>query len=85
LAMMVDIINVAFHGALTLLTIGLALSADRRMISVDLPKSIVYGFVAFALFAATVVAVQRLLQRSRLSGSEILADLEKHADQEEQL
>jgi TRAP-type C4-dicarboxylate transport system permease small subunit len=64
LAVLVDLISVAFHAVLTLLAAQLTLVADRRMISIDLPKSIVCGFVAIALLAATIVAVQRLIKRA---------------------
>ena len=47
LAILVDLISAAFHAALTVLAVGLTFAADRRMISVDLPKSIVYGFVVW--------------------------------------
>lgn len=77
LAIMVDLISVVFHGALTVLAIGLALEADRRMISIDLPKAIVYWFVAAALFAATIIAVRRLIERAKLSSAEILRDIEQ--------
>lgn len=83
LAMMVDVVTVAFHAALALLAAGLTLAADRRMTSVDLPKSIVYGFVAITLFAATVVAVQRLIRRAAQDGEQIRHEIEQAAAGEE--
>jgi len=83
LAIMVDLISFAFHAVLTLLTIWLAIEADRRMISVDLPKSIVYWFVAMALLASSVVSLRRLAQRSRQSSREILNDIERKAGGEQ--
>lgn len=83
LAIMVDVIGVAFHAVLTLLAAGLAFEADRRMTSVDLPKSIVYGFVALALLAATVVSVQRLTRRARQDSEEIREEIEQSAAGEE--
>lgn len=76
LTLMVDVINVSFHAVLTALTVGLALQADRRMISVDLPKSIVYGFVALTLLIATVISLQRLFFHIRQSSEEILRDMD---------
>ena len=76
LAILVDLVSVAFHAVLTLLAANLTLAADRRMISVDLPKSIVYGFVTFTLLAATVVTVRRLIYRARQDGDQILRDIE---------
>ena len=83
LAVMVDLVSVAFHAVLTLLTAGLALEADRRMISIDLPKSIVYWFVAAALLATTIVALRHLIQRAGQSSSEILSEIEQSAGGEE--
>ena len=83
LAVMVDLITVAFHTVLTLLAAGLTLQADRRMISVDLPKSIVYGFVTIALLIATVVAVRRLVRRARLGAEQIRSEIEESAASED--
>jgi TRAP-type C4-dicarboxylate transport system permease small subunit len=83
LAILVDLISVAFHAVLTMLAAGLALEADRRMISIDLPKSTVYGFVAVALLAATVVAAQRLVKRAGQDGEQIRRDIEQAAAGEE--
>ena len=82
LAILVDFISVAFHAALTLLATGLTFAADRRMVSVDFPKSIVYGFVAATLLAATVVSMQRLIRRAGQDGTQILREIEQSASGE---
>ena len=79
LAVLVDLVSVVFHAVLTLLAAGLTLAADRRMISIDLPKSIVYGFVALALLVATIVAVRRLIKRAGQDSEQILRDIEQAA------
>ena len=79
LAVLVELISVAFHAILTLLAASLAVEADRRMISIDLPKSLVYGFVALALLAATIVAIRGLLKRLGQSGDEIMSEIEQSA------
>ena len=83
LAVLVDLISVAFHAVLTLLAAGLTLAADRRMISVDLPKSIVYGFVAIALLATTIVAARRLVKRAGQDSDQIRREIEQSAAGEE--
>ncbi len=83
LAVLVDVVSVVFHAVLTLLAVGLTFQADRRMISVDLPKALVYGFVAITLLAATVVAVGRLVNRAKLNSEQILRDIEQSATGEE--
>lgn len=83
LAILADLVTVAFHAALALLATGLAFAADRRMTSVDLPKSIVYGFVAITLLVATVVSVQRLIRRVAQDGEQIRQEIEQSAAGEE--
>lgn len=79
LALLTDIAVVVFHATLTVLAFRLALAADRRMISVDLPKSIVYGLVTAALLAATVVAIGNLMRRAAMKPGEIRHAIEKAA------
>jgi len=83
LVILVDGFNVAFHAVLTLLAAGLAIEADRRMISVDLPKSIVYGFVAITLFVATIFALRRLVNRAGQDAEQIRREIEQSALGEE--
>ena len=83
LAVLVDIISVVFHAVLTWLAAGLTFAADRRMISVDLPKSMVYGFVTITLLAATIIAARRLIQRGGQDGEQILREIEQAAAGEE--
>jgi len=77
MAVLVDGVSTIFHALLTLLTVGLALQADRRMISIDLPKSLVYWFVAATLCVATIISLRRLLLRAGQSSAQILSDLEQ--------
>lgn len=83
LAILVELVSVAFHAVLTLLAAGLMVEADRRMISIDLPKSIVYGLVTIALLATTIVAIRRLVQRLRQDGEQIRHEIEQSATSEE--
>lgn len=79
LVMLVDLVNLSFHVVLTLLAIGLTLSSDRRMVSVDIPKNVVYGFVAIALMAATIMVLIRLLRHARQDGGQIRNEIEQSA------
>lgn len=83
LAIMVDLVSVAFHGALCVLSIALALQADRRMISIDLPKSIIYWFIAACLVVATFLSLRAFFQRASLSNQDILDQIEKSTQDEE--
>ena len=83
LAVLVDVVSVVFHAVLTWLAAGLAVEADRRMISIDLPKSLLYGFVALALAVATLLALRQLFERARQSGEDILREIVQSSTGEE--
>ncbi|MFC1796545.1 TRAP transporter small permease [Pseudomonadota bacterium] len=83
LAILVGLISVVFHATLTLLATRLTFEADRRMISVDLPKSIVYGFVAITLLAATLIAIRQLIRRAGQDSEQIRREIEQSAAGEE--
>ena len=76
LALLSDFAVVVFHVVMVVLALQLTVVADRRMISVDLPMSLVYGMVSVALLAATIVASRRLLQRARMSPAAIRHEIE---------
>ena len=79
LVILVDLVSFAFHAVLTLLAVALTLKADRRMVSIDLPKNIVYGFVAITLLAATIVVMLRLLRHTRQDSAQIRLEIEQSA------
>lgn len=79
LAILVDLVSFAFHAVLTLLAVALTLKADRRMVSIDMPKNIVYGFVAITLLAATIVVVIRLVRHARQDSAQIRHEIEQSA------
>ena len=78
MAILVDVVSASFHAVLMLLTAGLAMQADRRMISVDLPKSVVYWFVAATLLMTTIISIRRLITRASQSSADILNELEQN-------
>ena len=79
LAILVDLVSFAFHAVLTLLAIALTLKADRRMVSVDMPKNIVYGFVAITFLAATIVVLIRLVRHISQDSAQIRHEIEQSA------
>ena len=83
LALLTDIAVIVFNAILAVLALQLTLVADRRMISIDLPKSIVYGVVTVALLAATIVACRNLLHRSSMDAESIREAIEQAAAGEE--
>ena len=83
LSVMAETVMVAFHAIVTFYAAQLAIVADRRMISIDLPRNIVYGFVALTLAVATVIAVRQLVRRCRQGSLEIVEEIERAAGREE--
>lgn len=83
LAIMVGFISVVFHATLTLLAAKLAFAADRRMISVDLPKSLIYGFVAITLLFATLISLRQLIRRVGQDTEQIQREIDRSATGEE--
>ena len=79
LALLSDAAVVVFNAVLTVLAFQLTLAADRRMISVDLPKNIVYGVVTIAMLAATVVAGRHFAGRLRMDAESIRDEIEQSA------
>lgn len=75
MAVMAELVTLVFHGTLAVAAIGLTSAADGRMVSVDVPKSFVYGFVAMTLVVATAAAGWRLSRRLRQTDAEILDEL----------
>lgn len=82
LAVLADAVVVAFHATLSVLAARLAWIAEGRMVSVDAPRSLVYGFVAATLLVATLVAAQKLVRRARQSAASIVAELDETDDVE---
>ena len=77
MAIMSETIVVAFHVILTILAVQLSFVADRRMVSIDWPKSLVYSVVAFGLLLSTWFAARRLVHRWGQSTEEIGAEVDE--------
>ncbi len=75
----VDLVCLAFYGALTWFTIVLALSTRQKMASVKLPKSVIYWGVAACFAAMTFYALVVLIRHLR-TGSGRLVDPEAYAE-----
>lgn len=75
----IDVGTVVFFGLLTWLTTQLAGRTQQMMVSIDVPKSYVYWFVAACFAVMTLYAVLNGL-RHLLSGTSKLIDPELHAD-----
>ncbi len=74
----IDVINVVFFGGLAYMSTKVAGLTQQMMVSINVPKSIVYWFVA-ACFAAMTLYALRNAWRHLRSGTSKLIDPELHA------
>lgn len=74
----IDLLSIVFFGAMAWSGAGLALKTRQSMVSVDLPKSIVYWVVAVSFAAMTLFAI-RVAWRHLRSGTSRLIDPEVSA------
>ena len=77
---LIDVVSLIFYGALTWFTVELARSTRQKMVSISLPKSIIYWVVA-ACFAAMTFYALRVAWRHWQSGTSRLIDPEAYADE----
>ncbi|WP_340107485.1 TRAP transporter small permease [Pikeienuella sp. HZG-20] len=74
----IDVVNIVFFGALTWFCIILAGRTRQMMVSIDVPKSLIYWGVA-ACFAVMTLYALRNAWRNLRTGSSPLIDPEKYA------
>ncbi|PWJ20219.1 TRAP transporter small permease [Jannaschia seohaensis] len=74
----IDAVTIAFFGFLTVLTIRLAGRTQQMMVSIDVPKSYVYWFVALCFGGMTVYALVNAWRHLR-TGTSKLIDPQLHA------
>jgi TRAP-type C4-dicarboxylate transport system permease small subunit len=75
----IDAVTIGFFGLLTLLTVRLAGRTQQMMVSIDVPKSYVYWYVAICFGVMTLYAVINGWRHLR-SGTSKLIDPERHAE-----
>lgn len=76
---LIDVSTVVFFGALTWFSIQLAQRTQQMMVSIDVPKSLVYWGVAGCFAVMTLYAAIAALRHLR-SGTSRLIDPERHGD-----
>jgi len=75
----IDAVTIGFFGLLTMLTVRLAGRTQQMMVSIDVPKSYVYWFVAVCFAGMTLYAVINAWRHLR-SGTSKLIDPHLHAE-----
>jgi TRAP-type C4-dicarboxylate transport system permease small subunit len=77
--LLIDVVTIGFFGLLTVLTVQLAGRTRQMMVSIDVPKSYVYWFVAVCFAAMTIYALINMWRHLR-SGTSKLIDPQRHAE-----
>ncbi|MEX2518736.1 MAG: TRAP transporter small permease [Paracoccaceae bacterium] len=75
----IDLVCIAFYGGLTWFSIILAGKTRQAMVSIDVPKALVYWIVV-ACFAAMTLYAIRIAWRNLTTGTSPLIDPEKYED-----
>lgn len=75
----IDLVCIAFYGGLTWFSYILASKTRQAMVSIDVPKALVYWIVVASFAAMTLYAV-RIAWKNLSTGSSPLIDPEKYAD-----
>ncbi|MCQ0987506.1 TRAP transporter small permease [Jiella marina] len=78
LQIFVDVVSIIFYGAMAWLCVQLAGRTYQKMVSIDVPKSVVYWIVAVCMAFMTLYAVLALVRHWR-SGTSRLVDPERFA------
>jgi TRAP-type C4-dicarboxylate transport system permease small subunit len=76
---LIDVVSLVFYAALTWFSMGLAGNTRQKMVSIPVPKSIIYWAVA-ACFAAMTVYALIVAVRHWRSGTSRLIDPEVYSD-----
>ena len=72
--LLVEILITVFFAYFSWLTIGLANETTQRMVSLDLPKSLVYYVIAISCFLSAVFAVLNLIKNINSSAEDIYSE-----------
>ncbi len=78
-AVFVEFINVGFYGFLAWVAVQLAEKTRQKMVSIDVPKSVIYWVVAVCLALMAINSIIWLYKKIRQPSSEVVAQLEERA------
>lgn len=81
LALFSALVSLLYYGVLTIFAVLLAFDTGQSLISIPIPKALIYAFVAATLALSTWYVVKRLLKLRGQTSDEIYADIEASADQ----
>jgi len=79
LAVAMELISAVFYGYLAYLAVILAQKTRTKMASVEIPKSLLYWGVAFALAAMMVFSIYWLIRKIRQTPDQVLREIQERS------
>lgn len=77
LALFAEFVGLAYYAILGVFAFMLMVDTDQSLISVSLPKAVIYGFVAVTLIASVIFAATRIKQLINRTSEEIYHELDQ--------
>lgn len=68
----IDLISTAFYAGMTFLTMQLSGRTQQLMVSIEVPKSTLYYYIAFCFFCMTLYGIWNTVQHVRLGTSRLI-------------
>lgn len=79
LAVIAETVTFGFYSFAAWITVGLAQKTKQSMISIDVPKSLIYWAVAASFAFMALHSLIWLLRKIRQDSAQVIAELEEHA------
>ena len=79
LAIFAEGITLAFYSISAVVTVALARKTKQKMVSVDVPQSLIYWIVAASFAGMALYTFFWLLRKIRQDSNQVIAELEDHA------
>lgn len=78
LSICVEVVNVGFYGYMAWVGARLAMTTRQNMVSLPIPKSMIYWAVAISLAVMAIYSVIWLVHKVRLDSEKVVAEVEEH-------
>ncbi|MGO1120580.1 TRAP transporter small permease [Rhodovibrionaceae bacterium A322] len=79
LAVFAEAVSLAFYSICAWVTVGLAQKTKQSMVSLDVPKSLIYWVVAASFVCMALYSLFWLIRKIRQDSAQVIAELEEHA------
>lgn len=78
LAIIAELISLGFYGYMSWVGVKLAMKTQQNMVSIPVPKSVIYWAVSFSLALMALFSVYWLVHKIRQDSKELVAEVEEH-------